>query len=379
MSNAIIALDGGGTNLRMALVDAETLEEIGPRKEIQYGTNLNSASDPEQSLENLRKFIIEGYGNLPDGYLLKGIILSSAGTEIEANKTRLQEALENASNQIQEKNSTLKTCPPLCVVTNDIDPLTAGDTHIAISAGTGTVCAVKCPTPLGEKLKVIDGYGFFGDNGSGYNIGFDLLKRIGEVYGMKMWKHRDGTVDSVEPESFYKQTSIVSHVVQRLAEVAKKEPDEIMQLLKDGNIAQAMYPGTKNNNRAIVAGYTKVLNEALKADVEKKNSEGMKYGIEIFKDAANELFYDIQGAYNLAGYDPNDNINIVASGSVFKHNKLLGKIFAIKVAKKYPGANITICDPQNRGQDAVMFAAQHMRDILKQRASRESEIEDQTR
>lgn len=377
MSNAIIALDGGGTNLRMALVDAETLEEIGPRKEMQCGTNLNSASDPEQSLENLRKFIIEGYGNLPEGYLLKGIILSSAGTEIEANKTRLQEALENASNQIQEKNSTLKACPPLCVVTNDIDPLTAGDTHIAISAGTGTVCAVKCPTPLGEKLRIIDGYGIFGDKGAGFDIGNDLLTRLGEVFGKGIWTHNNGEIEEIDLKTFCNQTSLVTHVVQKLAEVSKEYPCEIIKRLMNGEIAQAMYPGTNNGERSVIASYTKVLNDAVAEDTA-KGKEGCRYVTEIYEKAATELFKDIMAAYRFGKYAPQEKINIVASGSVFKHNKLLGQLFTQKVTEKYPGANITICDPQNTKQDAVMFAAQHMIDILKQRASRESEIEDQT-
>lgn len=371
MSNAIIALDGGGTNLRMAVVDAETLQEIGPRKEIQYGTNLNSAKDPEQSLENLRKFILEGYENLPKGYLLKGIILSSAGTEIERNKLRLQEALENASSDIQNRNQTLKACPPLCVVTNDIDPLTSGDTHIAISAGTGTVCAVKCSTPLGKKLRIIDGYGIFGDKGSGFDIGNHLLTKIGEVFGKGIWEHQNGEIEEIDFKTFCAQTSLVKHVVQKLAEVSGKYPCEIIKSLQDGEIAQIMYPGTNNGERSVVASYTKVLNEAVTEDTE-KNSKGCRYGKEIFENAANELFKDIMAAYRFGRYKPEDTVNIVASGSVFKHNRILGEFFTQKVAEKYPGARITICDPQNRGQDAVMFAAQYMRDMLKQRVSRET-------
>ena len=84
MKKAIIALDGGGSNLRLVVADYETEEQLY-FSEINTGTNLNTVADREEALNNIQKIIIEGYHNMPEGYELEAIGFSSAGTEIKKN------------------------------------------------------------------------------------------------------------------------------------------------------------------------------------------------------------------------------------------------------------------------------------------------------
>ena len=52
MKEAIMALDGGGSNLRMVVADKETNEEIYFRQ-IKTGTNLSTVPNKEEALENI--------------------------------------------------------------------------------------------------------------------------------------------------------------------------------------------------------------------------------------------------------------------------------------------------------------------------------------
>ena len=53
---AIIALDGGGTNLRIVIRDEDTNEELFAKK-VGYGTNLSSVGDKERALSNIKNLI----------------------------------------------------------------------------------------------------------------------------------------------------------------------------------------------------------------------------------------------------------------------------------------------------------------------------------
>ena len=120
MKEAIITIDGGGSNLRMIVVDKKTEEELY-FKEIKTGTNLSTVPNRKHALNTIKHLIATGYSNLPNDYSLVAIALSSAGTEIKENKDDLEKAL-------QEVIALLKTMPtkplsssPELFVTNDID------------------------------------------------------------------------------------------------------------------------------------------------------------------------------------------------------------------------------------------------------------------
>ena len=64
MKEAIIALDGGGSNLRMLIVDMATKKELYFR-EITTGTNLSSVPNREEAIENIKSLIIDGHLHIP--------------------------------------------------------------------------------------------------------------------------------------------------------------------------------------------------------------------------------------------------------------------------------------------------------------------------
>lgn len=99
MKKAIIAMDGGGSNLRLVVVDSETEKELYS-EEVNTGTNLTTVPNREEALENIRRLIKNGYAAIPKEYTIVGVALSSAGTEIADNVRDLNKALEEAvSNQ----------------------------------------------------------------------------------------------------------------------------------------------------------------------------------------------------------------------------------------------------------------------------------------
>lgn len=141
MKQAIMALDGGGSKLRMLIVDRETREQLYFRQ-INSGTNLSTVPDRKQALNNIKGLIIDGHLHIPRDYILTGIGLSSAGTEIPENKQALKEALEEVIDTLKISSDRINDNPPKLFVTNDIDILLA-EADIAIVGGTGTVAATK--------------------------------------------------------------------------------------------------------------------------------------------------------------------------------------------------------------------------------------------
>ena len=107
MKKAIMALDGGGSNLRMVVTDYNSEQPIY-FNEINTGTNLSTVPNREEAINNIQNLIIEGFDNLPEGYQIEGIGLSSAGTEIEQNRIDLAKALKTATEKVKEKKATIK-------------------------------------------------------------------------------------------------------------------------------------------------------------------------------------------------------------------------------------------------------------------------------
>ena len=111
MKEAIMGLDGGGSNLRILVVDRKTDQELYS-KDIETGTNLSTVADKDEALRNVRELIVSGFKAIPDDYCVKGIGLSSAGTEIEENKVMLEEAVNKAVEEAARVKTTAKLFPP---------------------------------------------------------------------------------------------------------------------------------------------------------------------------------------------------------------------------------------------------------------------------
>ena len=64
MKEAIMGLDGGGSNLRILVVDRETEQELYSR-DITTGTNLSTVADKKEALTNIRNLIVSGFKGIP--------------------------------------------------------------------------------------------------------------------------------------------------------------------------------------------------------------------------------------------------------------------------------------------------------------------------
>ena len=178
MKEAIIALDGGGSNLRILIVDSETNMPLFEKK-IDTGTNLVTVENPEEALNNIKSLILEGYETIKVNYHITGICLSSAGTEIKGNIERLENAIKEILPILKDEKGNLMN--PKITVIDDIKPLLKGYT-MAIVAGTGTVAAVSKDDNSGEIIKKYDGRGpNIGDTGSAYWIAMEVLKKVADI------------------------------------------------------------------------------------------------------------------------------------------------------------------------------------------------------
>ena len=72
MKEAIMGLDGGGSNLRILVVDRKTEQELYS-KDIETGTNLSTVADKDEALRNVRELIVSGFKAIPDDYCVKDI------------------------------------------------------------------------------------------------------------------------------------------------------------------------------------------------------------------------------------------------------------------------------------------------------------------
>ena len=219
MKKAIMALDGGGSNLRMVVADYESEQPIY-FNEINTGTNLSTVPNRQEAINNIQNLIVEGFDNLPEGYEISGIGLSSAGTEIEQNRIDLAKALDDATTKVKGKRQGVKT--PALFVTNDIEIL-LHSSDMALVAGTGTVGAVKYKDikpydntdvePEEYTIEKLDGDGeYIGDKGSGYWIAKEVLTRVGQIEKLGLYIDSHGNV--TRDNSFYLRELVLKKLLE---------------------------------------------------------------------------------------------------------------------------------------------------------------------
>jgi len=390
--NAIIALDGGGTNLRIVIRDQVTNEELFSKK-VKYGTNLSSVGDKNQALENIKKLILDGFECVRQkGYKISAIGLSSAGTEVKENVVMLKQALEDASKKIQESDIQASLNPPLCVVTNDIDILLGKDVSIAGVCGTGSILAYRSEEKdeNGNRIiKTVDGLGHtIGDYGSGYYIGDHVINRVLRIFNAGAYIDSNGKEVEVDPN----KSNLVKRVLILLAKDAKEnrdginvddmEPSELVryyedtleqlktgeltlqQLVADATNVKSMKDGVEIENKydkAVVAKYAGFLI----ADVEDPALD------DILEKAATEYALSIKAAIKKGKLQDEPNINVLLNGGIVQHNpKYKERIEAI-VKEKYPNVTINVIDPEK--EEAVDYTIKYMKELLEQRQKQKYE------
>ena len=219
MKKAIMALDGGGSNLRMVVADYDSEQPIY-FNEVNTGTNLSTVPNRQEAINNIQNLIVEGFDNLPEGYEISGIGLSSAGTEIEQNRIDLAKALDDATTKVKGKRQGVKA--PALFVTNDIEIL-LHSSDMALVAGTGTVGAVKYKDikpydntdvePEEYTIEKLDGDGeYIGDKGSGYWIAKEVLTRVGQIEKLGLYIDSHGNV--TRDNSFYLRELVLKKLLE---------------------------------------------------------------------------------------------------------------------------------------------------------------------
>jgi len=348
MKEAIIALDGGGSNLRMVVADKETNEELYFRQ-IKTGTNLSTVPNKEEALENIKSLIVDGHLHVPRDYYLKGIGLSSAGTEIAENKRMLEEALQQVIEMLKISSDRINDFPPKTYVTNDIDVL-LHSADIALVAGTGTVGAVKYKdiTPYDntdqqpkEKIYRFDGNGkHIGDKGSGYWIGKEVLTKVSEIENLGGYINSKGEFVEVTEsylrdlvlETLYRENGYSEEETKKAISPYTK-PDDAPEFVS------LVYSATEANGRPFDRAKVGNLFSSL---ADKAALAGDNAANDILKAASIELFKNIKAGYEKGGFENKENCNILFSGSVLVHSDIIRYFLETVVKEKYPNTTIKI-------------------------------------
>lgn len=340
MRNAIMALDGGGSNLRIVVVDSETEKELY-FEEVSTGTNLTTVPNRQEALNNIKRLIGNGYSKLPAGYEITGIGLSSAGTEIAENVRDLNKALEEAT--LESNKSTNK---PALFVTNDIDIL-LHSSDIALVAGTGTVAAVKYRDikPYDntdeipeETIDKFDGDGqYIGDKGSGYWIATEALTKVGQLEKTGHYINSKGEI--VKEENSLLRELVLDRlltllgyskdVIERVKATSLKEQGlpEYVALVYDATTVDG-----KPYDRAKVGNlFGAVTDEAARY--------GDTVANDILESASQELFKNIVAAYEIGGFEEPitaRTCDVLLSGSVLTKSDIVRYNLERKIKERYP-------------------------------------------
>lgn len=385
---AIIALDGGGTNLRIVIRDEDTNEELFAKK-VGYGTNLSSVGDKERALSNIKNLIQEGFEHVRQtGYQISAIGLSSAGTEVKENKLRLEETLAEAAEEIVQGSEALgRVKKPLLAVTNDIDILLGKDVSIAGVCGTGSIVAYRSEETdeNGNKktvIRTVDGLGHtIGDYGSGYYIGDHVINRALRIFNTGAYIDSNGKEVEAEPN----ESNLLKRVLILLAKDAKEnrdgikvedmDPDELVkyytdtleqlksgeltlqQLVGDATTLKSVKDGVEiesKYDKAVVAKYAGFLI----ADVEDPALD------DILEKAAREYALSVKAAIKKGNLQSESKINVLLNGGIVQHNpRYKNRIEAI-VREKYPTVTINVIDPEK--EEAVDYTIKYMKELLEQ-------------
>ena len=347
MKEAIMALDGGGSNLRLLVVDRQTDQELYFR-EINTGTNLSTVADKDQALINIRNLIISGFKGIPQDYCIKGIGLSSAGTEIPENKLMLEAVVKSAVKKVQETSAVALAFPPKCFITNDIDIL-LHSSDIALVAGTGTVGAVKFldyepydnveQPPEEYSIHKFDGNGqFIGDKGSGYWISKEILTRVAEIENLGGYMNRKGEFVECDP----RDSELLEMVYAKVFEANGISREEAKQLLREKKVPEfvaLVYSATEDNGQ--VFDRAKVGNMFGKLAVEAAYA-GDEAANDVLEHSAQELFKNIAAGYKIGKFDEKEWCDILLSGSVLVKNDIVRWHLENKIKDAYPNAYIKV-------------------------------------
>ena len=350
MKKAIIALDGGGSNLRMVVVDQDTERELYFKK-INSGTNLSTVPDRKVALENIKNLIVEGYRNLPEGYQISGIGLSSAGTEIAQNVVDLNAALAEVVKQMHEENPSANV--PATFVTNDIDIL-LHSSDIALVAGTGTVGAVKyrdtkpydnTDIPGDEVIEKLDGDGeYIGDKGSGYWIAKEALTRVGQIEKLGLYMNSKGEI--VRENNSYLRELVLEELL-KLNGYSREDAERAKILtLREGSYPEyvaLVYSITGENGRPF--DRAKVGNVFGKV-TDRAAAQGDEVANDILKGAASHLFKNIVAAYEKGDFERKPYCDLLLSGSVLVHSDITRYFLEDMIKEHYPNVSIKVNNEQ---------------------------------
>jgi len=352
MKEAIVALDGGGSNLRILIADSNTEEELY-FKEISTGTNLSTVPNREEALRNIKKLIVEGCLEvLKDGYKIIGIGLSSAGTEIKADKEALERALEEA---VEKLLPTIKNNKPQLYVTNDIDIL-LHSSDIALVAGTGTVGAVKYKdvepydnideAPEEYQIKKFDGNGqFLGDKGSGFWIAQEVLKRVAEIENLGGYIDRKSEfVDAIYDDDLYMRQLVFQKLFKELGIPEDKLKVALELGLEAAGLPEfvsLVYSATEENGRPFDRAKVGNLFAII---AEEAAIYGDSAANDILKQASIELFKNIKAAYEIGNFKNKERCDVLLSGSVLVHSEIIRYFLETVVEEKYPNVRMRIND-----------------------------------
>lgn len=381
MKQAIMALDGGGSNLRIVVADAKTEEELY-FAEVSTGTNLSTVANKEEALDNIKKLVIDGYLHMPRDYYLLGIGLSSAGTEIKENKLQLEKALKEVIETLKISSDRINDYPPEYYVTNDIDIL-LHSADITLVAGTGTVGAVKYKDvkpyyndwtePTEYVIEKFDGNGqFLGDKGAGYWIGQEVLRRVAEIDNLGGYINSKGEfVETIYDEDLYLKELVFEKLFEETGLSKEQLKVALQKGLKSANVPEfvsLVYTATQANgkpfDRAKVGNlFAKMADDAAWMGDSAAN--------DILKQASIELYKNVKVAYDRGDFESKEKCDLLLSGSVLVHSRIVRYFLETVIKERHPNISIQI-NTEKPVWSTVRYVKEKVESQVKKRIDRKS-------
>ncbi len=227
----IIGVDGGGTKVEAT---AYSMEGTAIKTSIKgFGNLLNNQKKALKNIVNSIKEIIEF---LPNEELIS-VYLGIAGSEVGNNSKIIKQAVKEKLNID-------------CVVINDseiaLKAMLKGEDGILVIAGTGSVAlGIK-----GNKTIKCGGWGsLLGDEGSGYKIAIEAIKRmiLEEEYSMPKSRLSKNIMKKLNIESVHQITDFaysstkdeIASLAPIVVKLSEEDDDISIQILLDESISFA--------------------------------------------------------------------------------------------------------------------------------------------
>jgi len=329
MNNLVaIGVDGGGTKTKTCCVSisSKTIFETYTTD----ATNWNSVGE-EVAKDALFKSIDEALKNansIGSKKEVATIILSMAGVDRPDDKKKvigwINEQIVNGKFPYLKESDIHVHSDAVAALASGTDGILHG---IVVISGTGMIAYGF--DKIAKKEKRAGGWGpLLGDEGSGYQIGYDVLKAIVSAY--------DGRGE---------QTILWDKLKEKLNQDNQNQEDGEKIVITDQTQLIPWAYNEANRKWSTFADLSKLAYECA--------NQNDKVAIQIIDHAAQQLLETISAVVRGLNFEDKEFPMVLAGGNIDDKDKILAKKLVEKLEKKYPKIKISFPNPNIPAQVAA--------------------------